>query len=292
MVGDEFKIMQLTDLHFAIQTDLSKAKSLVTASINRGTPNLIVLTGDTFFQADKKVVNEMLDFFDSFDIPFAYTFGNHDYQGEYDYYYISNRLMNLKNSLYIDYFDDNISGNANYYINLKMNGITKYRLFIIDSNNYVNKGIGFQYDGIHDDQLSHYESILENENKVTSFAYFHIPFIEYKYAYEEFEKSGFSNLVGRGENKEININYSVNKSDSFNRLKQLGTSGFFCGHDHKIDTDIVYKGAMLSYGVKSSNEIYHDKSMVGYKMLTLKTDGSSIADFDTISLFTSGNECL
>src|SRR5574344_942515 len=88
----DFKIMQLTDLHFSVQSDFEKNKTYLTKNITSSNPDLMVLTGDTFMDATKNIVRNVLDFVDSFNIPFAITFGNHDIQGDYDYNFISNYI--------------------------------------------------------------------------------------------------------------------------------------------------------------------------------------------------------
>ena len=81
---DDFKIMQWTDVHIGIQTDLKKTHALLKAEVDDfeekegAKPDLIVLTGDTFMGADRRMVKDTLKFFDSLEVPFAFTYGNHD----------------------------------------------------------------------------------------------------------------------------------------------------------------------------------------------------------------------
>lgn len=275
--SDSFKIVQLTDLHCGIQTDMEVLKSYVKKSItDANNPDLLVFTGDTFMESNRISVSTLLDYIDSFNIPFAYTYGNHDLQGNYDYYYISSYIKGLNNSVYIDYDNDNIYGLTNYYINIKKNGTVVYRVYIIDSNSYYFNGVKYSYDIIHEDQIAHIEDITKHEGIVPSLAFFHIPLYEFKDAYKEY-KAG--NVQGRGENNEkCSVGYK--RTNAFERMKKCGVQAMFIGHDHINYTDILYKDVILSYGIKSSPEIYNYKDIVGYKMITL--NGFNKITFDNI----------
>lgn len=57
---DDFKILQLTDLHLGIENDLVTQLSVVKNAINESNPDLIVLTGDNFMYATKSVVENLV----------------------------------------------------------------------------------------------------------------------------------------------------------------------------------------------------------------------------------------
>ncbi len=90
-VGDQpFKILQLTDLHFGFGI-LSKkqdklAMAAVTKLVTETRPDLIILTGDSIFpfilkagtRNNIKQAKQLVEFMDSFKIPYAFLFGNHD----------------------------------------------------------------------------------------------------------------------------------------------------------------------------------------------------------------------
>ena len=101
---DNFKIMQLTDLHLGIESDLQKQLDFVCESINQANPDLIILTGDNFMYASKgivdvlfKTINEQCEKLSKshpeYVTKFAVTFGNHDNQGDYPRYYINNTIL-------------------------------------------------------------------------------------------------------------------------------------------------------------------------------------------------------
>ena len=63
---DNFRVMQLTDLHLGIQGDLQRNLNFVSSLISDGDPDLIVVTGDSFMYGTKGIVNELMEIILSF----------------------------------------------------------------------------------------------------------------------------------------------------------------------------------------------------------------------------------
>ena len=82
--NNSFKIMQLTDIHLGIQVDNVKEMKFIRSFIEENKPDLIVITGDTFLDANKSIVKFFFDKMDEIEIPYAFTYGNHDLQGTYN----------------------------------------------------------------------------------------------------------------------------------------------------------------------------------------------------------------
>lgn len=269
-----FKILQLTDIHNSNVTDLTASNAYVKEEIEDADPDLIVITGDTFMDANKTIVNSTIDFIDSFNIPFAFTYGNHDLQGNYDDDYINRTLTSTKNAVFVDYDKDALYGRTNYFIDLTKDNTTVYRLYILDSNSYWQNSAFIGYDIFHEEQIKHVEDITEAYGKVPSLAFFHIPLYEFRTAYNLY-KEGDTSVVGIGTNEEkCSVGYT--ETNAFNRMKACGIEGMFIGHDHINDTTLLYNNVVLSYGMKSTAEIYHDK--IGYTTITLNSTGFSMTD--------------
>lgn len=249
---------------------------------------------------------------------FAVTFGNHDNQGDYHKYYINNVILSYattdgkevedhKYAAFIDYEDDNLNGYANYYIDLvdDRNKSTdevdvKYRLHIIDSNTYHYIGPKYKYEVILEDQLNHVTKIHDTATKDTDYiglGFFHIPFIEFEIVKDRYKeiKSFTENGVtyGQGEFRE-GVGDPYTDNGSYESLRSNNIVAFFVGHDHINYCDVIYnhesnnimdKG-ILSYGVKSTNQLYHDEDMLGYKLIILK-DNTTIEEFVTIEYITN-----
>ena len=294
---DDFKIIQIADLHFGIESDLESQFEVVGNSIKEANPDLIVLTGDNFMYASKKLVDTTFNFFNETCkeltsknnrlTKFAVTYGNHDNQGDYSRYYLNQSVSNFatkedKYAAFVDYQDDHLFGFTNYFIDL-VDETNKddvlYRLHIIDSNTYHHLGFKYGYDVIREEQLEHANKIYNTatlDKDYIGLAFFHIPFIQYKEAVEQFYASEDSSEVGQGSFLDKS-HFPYYDNGSYDKLKSANIIGYFVGHDHKNYGDILYQDkdgdtSLLSYGVKSTNQLYHDEETIGYKLINLKKD--------------------
>ena len=290
---DDFKILQLTDLHLGIESDLENQLGIVKKSINEAQPDLIILTGDNFMFANKSIVYKLVETLNDccreltkargMLTKFAITYGNHDNQGDYPRYYINEVIASFttkdgqeitdnKYGAFVDYEDDNLFGLTNYFIDLvdKSNPEdVKYRIHIIDSNTYHYVGTEYKYDVIHKEQLTHAQNIYNNateDKEYIGLAFFHIPLFEYQEAWEQ--------GVGQGKYEEA-VLCPYENNGSYTMLRDANIASFFAGHDHINYGDFIYtdkdgQKSILSYGVKSTNQIYHNEEMIGYKTINLK----------------------
>ena len=274
---DNFKIMQLTDIHFSLPTNMDMQFKFLKKNIITSNPDLIAITGDSFFGATKRQVDLFFDFFDNLGYPYAFVNGNHDHQGSYDSYYVEAKLNNSKTAVFVDYQDDKLTGNMNYYIDLKKGDDIIYRLFMIDSGSYIYKdGMKYQYGVIEDDQIAHFKAIQEKskDEEFTTLAFFHIPLYEYIDAYKDYQDG---KTQGNGVyNEDPAVGYE--NRGQFNAFKEMGVKGIFVGHDHINCSNILYKDVILSYGLKSTDSIYHDDELIGYKELVLPQNGNFTLD--------------
>ena len=311
---DDFKILQLADLHFGIETDVNKQLEIVKNAIRTERPDLIILTGDNFMYASKGLVDVLVDTLNSECkslteerggrlTKFTMTFGNHDNQGDYPRYYINEVISSYaaedgreiaegRFAAFVDYEDDNVFGLTNFYIDLvddrtksRESVDVKYRLHIIDSNTYHFMGPDYDYDVIHEDQLLHAQDIYHNataDKDYIGMAFFHIPLYEYEEAYNQYLEADETSKAGQGTFLE-GVLYPYENNGSFEMLRAANIVSFVCGHNHKNYGDYIYNAnsesfsdkAILSFGVKGTNQLYHDKDMIGYKTITL-TDISAM----------------
>jgi 3',5'-cyclic AMP phosphodiesterase CpdA len=247
-------------------------------------PDLLILTGDSFRNASNAQVGELLSLIDSSNIPWAFTYGNHDTETFPTYrYYINDQIAKCRNMMFVDVKNDSYTGLANYYIDLVKDDKTIYRLFIIDSNTYQNpEREDSGYDIIHQDQLDHLKAINQNMNDgAPGLAFFHIPLSEFAAAYQGYKLGLYD---GQGENGESVCGPYANNG-AYEILKSINVKAACCGHDHKNFSDIDYKKEMiLSYGLKASDLDYHTENLYGYKIIDLPEDVSQfgLASFKTV----------
>ena len=314
---DDFKVMQLTDFHLGYEGDVNRNLKFIESSIKHAKPDLIVMTGDQFMFANTSIVNALFTKINSVChelstenehiTKFAVTFGNHDNQGDYHKYYINDTIKKFvitdgnekehrKYGAFIDFKDDDLFGYSNYFIDLVDPSTrnedpnkedVKYRLNIIDSNSYHFTGFKYGYDVIHEEQLQHAIDIYNryDDKEYVGLAFFHIPFAEFATARDQYLNASDPSVYGRGVFGE-GVSDPYTNNDSFKKLRSANIHGYFVGHDHVNYCDLIFNAessnveekALFSYGVKSTEMIYHDDNMIGYKLINLK-DGITEEEF-------------
>ena len=284
---DDYVICNLQDLHLSTLSILDKEFDYFEKVINaKGVkPNLIVLNGDVFMDANKTIVNEFFKWLDGLNIPFVYTYGNHDLQGQYSSRYIDGVIKKCKNNYFFNDFNDNVYGDANYVLNICEGTpavkFLKWQIYVFDSNNYH----GFDYDIIHQDQVDWF--VRENEYtrdnnsgiSVPNLVFAHIPTEEFV---EAWQKAG--GKFGGGFEAESGSYYYMGEApcngyaenDLYEKMQTHHTKGFICGHDHVNCTDFRYNKdgngeIRLIYGLKTGRALYHDPRLMGGTFITLSS---------------------
>lgn len=276
MNNSEFKILQLTDIHFggslySIRKD-TKALDAVYELIEYTKPDLVIVTGDMTFPLgimsfsfnNSSAVQQFAAFMRNANIPWAFIFGNHDTEvmssldkkGLCDLY--ESLSFKTSGTLLYPYIQPDITGRNNQVIELyNEDGSLNQALFLIDSNAYTGEGINV-YDYIHDDQVEWYEKEIkrlneQEEKTVSSMVFFHIPLQEYRTAYELYESGSNEVKYFFGSNDEEMIDKvccSDYPSRLFDKMKELdSTKAVFCGHDHYNNISLEYQGIRLTYGM-------------------------------------------
>lgn len=308
----DFRVLQLGDIHLGTKDDMEKHLDFLKLTIKDSKANLIVLSGDIFTYADKRVVKRLFAFIDGFGIPWTMTFGNHDEQCMFSIDWLSSYLSNYgSHCVFVDHQDDNVFGNANFVINLMKGDEVFHQIFLLDSNRY-NFGEYKGYDYIKQSQIDWYEKMVNyttslNGSTVNSIAFFHIPVPEFKDAFEaaggenasmavmdngglrddnsatgvEIETDYTKYTKGFG-NGDAVYEYGYNEegfsapeynSGLFDKMLELGsTKAIMCSHDHINNSRVLYKGVYFCYGVNSTNRIYRDENMMGGHVIVIHDD--------------------
>lgn len=304
--SDEFKILQLTDIHLGgsamSYTKDIKALEACYDLISYTEPDLVIVTGDLVFPMgimsfsfnNRAPIMQFASFMRNVGIPWAFTYGNHDTEtlavitvSEMDEL-LKELSYRSSNNLLYPYIQPDIYGRSNQLIEIRnSDGSLRQAVFLIDSNDYVEgaKGIN-EYDYIHDDQVEWYrEKVLELNKKeghvVPSMIFFHIPLQEYKEANELYEAGSdevkyYYGILG--EKMIDKICCSDYSSKLFDTAVELGsTKAMFCGHDHYNNQSVEYKGIRLTYGYSidylAMPGIENDKEQRGATLITIDRNG-------------------
>ena len=307
---DDFKIVQLTDLHWGKATPMEEEKAYLRAIAEREDPDLIVITGDSLLTADAYVASTLYDTIESLGVPYAVTYGNHDYQGTYSPDFMDNLVTSGSNSV-TRIVDDDVHGATNYAVELnREDGSVAWRINLIDSGSLIVESSGYVYDYIRDEQTDLYGR-LQNDG-APNLLFFHIPLYEWAYAYDIDEEG----LVGEinehstweGENEDFEGKKETYPffagqvhSSIFAAAKESNCKGMFVGHDHSNDWVSSYEGITLGYGVKTGRGLYYANDgekgfpRVGYASYVLSGDGSydlSHVYFEDGTLIEHGRESI
>jgi hypothetical protein len=315
------KILQLTDIHWSMWTDLEKQSAYLTALVKKASPDFIMITGDSFSSANQTTVTTLWSLVDRWKIPWAFVFGNHDESGTYDPGYpsriaLSHSFDHQGYCAYQEVDDDDVYGDSNYVLNLTDGSKTLWQIYGIDSNSLKFNGVYYDYDVIHPDEIKWYENEVNAATKanggavVPSLAFFHIPLWQTEYAYRLSEnQTSVGTLLSSGgvmtesvyaqaplTLKGTRTYPGYQDSGFFAKAEELGsTKGIFYGHDHINDFYAVYhddgwtgdasKGILLAYGIKSGDGLYYDPAMIGGALITIHSDGSFDPKSDYSQLF-------
>ena len=288
-----FKILQLTDFHFSDKDDQDDLYRYIDLLVKNAKEkygvDLIVVTGDLFTFASKWTAKKLFAHMDEYEVPWTVVFGNHDEQTYFSVDWMTGYLNNLSESsssycMFKDIQQDDVEGNCNFVIHLNKGGKVKEQLIFMDSNRY-HFGTDYNgYDYFKKPQIGWYESMVnyskgltETGERAKSLMFYHIPLPEIN-SFCDVDKMMKTGDEGCdfvwGEKREKTCPPDEN-SGFFSRIVDLGaTNGMFFGHDHVNDFEAIHKGVYFCYGLKSTDRIYYDEDMLGYKLIDLKDDGT------------------
>lgn len=285
MSGEDFKILQLTDLHYHLPHMTKETDDIVHKLVKDSAPDMIVITGDSVFgPTNMAYTKHLAKLMDSFEIPWAIVYGNHDDEGKADKYWMGDVYENSKYSLYKN-GPYNIGGVGNYAVNIVKSGQPFYSVIMMDSNRVTKYNGREEYGSFTPSQVSWYSWLCDGLKKNgydNSMMFFHIPFPEYLDAYENWESSGFDNGIGVGEKREGVCSAPYNPG-MFTKITEKRHTGYvFVGHDHVNNYSVQYQGVRLSYGMKSSRQFYSDNDMIGGTLISINADKEVSIDYKYI----------
>ncbi len=248
-------------------------------------PDLITLTGDNAFDAISYM--KLINFIESYEIPWAPVMGNADQTGLVSEFWADYRLNQAKHCLF-DYGPENM-GDGNYIINITENGKTVHTLFMMDTHHEETMQVG-SYDHLYDNQIEWYKWAVkgicaEAGKTVSSSVFFHIPVPEIQDAWDSVYDYEKQELKGEYKNQPFCKMHEKNGAPLFNNgffetCVELGsTKNIICGHDHKNCFSIPYKGINLTYGMKTGNGCYWERETNGGTVIKIDSEGNTKTDF-------------
>lgn len=277
---DNFNILQLTDIHWNINTSTKTSMSYLDKLLKEANDHivetqgssakidLIELTGDMFMLSNSYHLETFIDYFEGkaeeYGFYYAPIWGNHDRQGLYNPNELADRFRNAPHCIYYEATDD-LYGRSNYVINLTEDGTKNSSVVWMIAN--LDSGAAFSetelsvfrdYDYIRKDQTEWFisEHELAGEN-VPAIAYYHIPQDENEAAWKAVTEDG-AKLKNKFFKLEVFADNGNEKyaSDFIDRAKDHNLKAAFMGHAHNVDWTVEYEGVVIGLGVKTGDELY------------------------------------
>ena len=249
----DFVILNLADVQLCDLEDVWHFKTVkreIEYLVETAKPDLITLTGDqTWSNENLLSLNYLIGVLESFGIPYAPVFGNHDCGNEMDSaVYSRNKCCdvyeNARNCLFRR-GPTNIGALGNYVVNIMEDGKIFRTVYMLDS--------GYE-DVITDGQK---EWFLWNANGIKdiigyypeSLAFMHKPLPEYGLAYRDYISGGETTAIGS-----VHVHYSLWGSDQngfFESAKSVNVKDVVCGHQHGNNFTLLYDGVRLTFALKT-----------------------------------------
>jgi len=269
-----FTIVQFTDLHYGT----SDEKDAHTTQLQKNIlswikPDLVVISGDGVFTSDNVASGWFKSQWKKFTaptveakIPYAFTLGNHDAEGDLTRRQIVR--LDATSPYSIRNQSAGIPDTANFRVPVyasKNNSQLAAHLWVLDSGDYGCGDVNEGYGCIESDVVEWYDEESkkvkqEHGSNVHHLAYFHIPLPEYLNVYNNEEIYGHANE---------GVYCSVWNTGFFSRAKNNGDiQAMFVGHDHNNDFGGFYEGIELVYGRKSGYGLYG--ALHGARVVRLK----------------------
>lgn len=287
--------------------------SFIRETVKNTSPDLILIAGDLIygeFDHDGSALKDFIGFMESFKIPWAPVFGNHETESDMGADWQCAQLMNAENCLFKQ---RTLTGNGNYTVGIKQGDKLLRIFYMLDSNagkpspRSLANGHSQYRIGFGEDQISWYTKSMKQVRSFspsTKFTFvFHIPISAFEKAYKKY---GYASLSAK--NCPIDIDhYNDKEIEDFGYIlkpfwgwdeeetvwkgfKEFGVDSICVGHNHEVCASVVYEGVRFQFGLKSStydSNLYETatgelvqswipvgKPIVGGTVMELSADGS------------------
>jgi 3',5'-cyclic AMP phosphodiesterase CpdA len=263
-------------------------------AIERTEPDLILLTGDIMYgEFDDKGTSllALIDFMDSFGIPWAPVFGNHENESKMGAAWQSKQL---ESSSYCVFKRGETDGNGNYTVGIVQDGELVRVYYMMDSNgcggaylpeeNNVKTSQGFTVN-----QMKWLKAQMQKVKDgagrtVSGTLCFHIPSADYVRAAQKYTDQMGMFVIGRDvEAKNGDFGAcdkpvtgpefpGVDGMSFYEVLKWGGVDSTMVGHWHSNNTVITHAGITWAFGLKCSTYDSHTAKEIGGTLMVVDED--------------------
>ena len=296
----KFRIMHVTDTHLE-EYNLEASVWAIGEACDIEKPDIVIITGDNVQNCNdpadtKKLIDGLMNVFESRNIPVAVTFGNHDSE--------SGAMSREELMAYYNTFscsvsvDDGeaLSGCGTYNIPVMSSDgeKVKFNLWVFDSNDYDEEG---NYSCVQADQVEWYKKKSDELKAanggeiVYSLAFQHIIVSE---VFDGLKKIDSEELFSVRNiytdeyfvfDPEV-VNYGTlmekpcpgyDNFGQFDAMVEKGdVLGMFTGHDHTNAFGVTYKGIVLSESLSTRYNGDRYSTQYGYRILEIDENDTSV----------------
>lgn len=277
-------------------------ETTVRTLVERVHPDLITVSGDLSWAGNDHAYDMLADFLDTFGIPWAPVWGNHDNQGGADYIdtvadrYLTHRLCVYEKG-------DPAIGNGNYVIAVEEDGAIVSGILMIDSHDrdpYTDADGNEQlaWARLTGPQMAWYQeqiAALRARGCDNTSIIMHIPFYAYNTAYQAAyakpDEASRKQLTPEtavpgadcwnpGYEDSLGVQYEgigsyVSDDGVFEIIRDTGSTKFvIVGHDHINNWMINYQGVKLVFSLKAGAGCYWTPVLNGGTVLEIGSAGA------------------
>ena len=288
-----FKILQLSDPQVAYPNHLEGVFDLFDYEINTASPDLITIAGDIVYgryDTDGYILTQLCDKFESYGIPWAPIFGNHDNECPLGVQWQCDLFASYEHCLFKQRSE--LSGNSNYSIGCFIGEDLVHTIYMMDTKGcFINEINGpiVPY-GISDDQLEFITTTQEKAKAYTGkdingFVTVHVmPTVFNTACMEKYNTNTGPNMPEGGFEIPGNPDGDFGKVLSgvsrnydgdgrvFDTYKANNIDGIFAGHNHLANASVLYQGIRMTFGLKSGKTDEFDINMLGGTIINVKSD--------------------
>ena len=266
----------------------------VKSLIAQSKPDLIFITGDMVygsFDDSGRMFERFCNFMDSFCIPWACVFGNHDNESNKGAEW---QCCMLENTSYGLFKKGDVSGYGNYTVGICIGNDVIRVLHMLDSHGCLSPA------GIYPDQIQLVKentALINNRQneEVPGFICMHFPTREYKLA--ELSKGYITEdrecyVIGVDvdakdndfgvKNQNFKKMFTVCVPDFLDTVKECNIQAVFAGHFHSVNTCIMYEGVKWVMGLKTGQYDYHNPGQLGGTLITLENEKFTVSHLPSL----------
>lgn len=311
--GNAFRILQLTDTQIIdsaqqryatrlceeerIKWQIENVNAMLFDDVDRlvreTNPDLILITGDVVYgEFDDKgtSLQLLIEKFESYKIPWAPVWGNHDNECEKGADWQCQQFVEAPYCLFAK---GKVTGTSNYTVGIAdADGQLQRVLYMLDSHGCdfaseksllagVRRYFGFTPDQF--EWMAQTASYVRERyaEGVPAFACFHVMPVD---LIEVLEKKGMYNPIWRTDRTTFQPVILSGKNGDFGcayealqvvppkvtpTFRLAGVDGVFMGHHHKVNLSVEYEGIRWTHGAKTGRYDYHRADMLGGTVIDL-----------------------